>query len=613
MASLGGGAMRRAPRVLRPDRLALGLWAATAVAAACGADAPPAARWVAADALAYVEVLRPEALIDRALSPEVRELLKAIPGLGEQLGKKEVKDLAAVADFVATSLETTAEQAVRDLTAGGIVLAVEGESGPERVVLVVTPRDPAFLERAHAKLVELARSDARTKGNPNPVKTAEHRGVTAYSVGPQEAHALLEGSLVVANGGEALKAVIDRVRGESKVTPISEAEEWRSRRSSLGPDAVAFAFARLEALRKIDPERFGTEKPDGGATFLLGAWYETARKAPWVAACLGLEGDRLSAEVVLPRPADGLDGPLRAFLPGPGRGAAQAVEVPGAILSVSLWRDLSAVWEVRDQILPPETLQGLAQLDSFAGQFFGGRDFGTGVLGALRSDWRLVVANQDYDAMDPKPDTKYPGFALLVGLDPDDREFSVRLQAAFQTFIGLVNLGAAQQKAPPLMLGSEQFEGVTISRGAYLAVEAPARDESRPGKGKADAKSYDAAGQRFNFSPSAAEVEHTFILSSNVALARALITSLRSERAAPASDATLVAEADGAQLARLVEVNRESLATQNMLQKGNARAAAEAEVDLLARLLRYLGHGRFTVHDGPDASRFAVEFRLQAR
>ncbi len=575
------------------------------------ADDPAAARWVAADAMAYVEIVRPERLIERATSPEVRDLLEAVPGLHEQLERKEIQQLAGVAQFVAAALGTTVEKGLRDLTAGGIVLAVEGENQPERLILILEARNPGFLQQAHDKLVELARADAKSKGQPDPIQSAEHRGVTSYQLNPKVAHAILDGCLVVTNGSDALKAVIDRARSEDAFHSITEEATWKSRRSALDDDAVVFAFARLDTFRKIDPKRFAPEKPNPGAVFLLGPWYESLLKAPWISASISLAADRLAAELVLPPPSGGHDVAYKTFLPGQGQGASPLLQPEGTILSVSLWRDLSAVWDVRDQLLPPEALQGLAQLDSFAGQFFGGRDFGTGVLGALRSEWRLVIVNQNYQAMDPEPNVKLPGFALIVGLDPEDREFAVRLQAAFQSFVGLVNIGAAQQKAPPLMLGSEQFRGVTISSGTYLpmkdATQAPAdapKDSSGP------AKNGETVGQRFNFSPSAAEVNHTFILSSNVALARSLVQAIQEQGDAPASDATLMAEADGSALASLVAINREHLAMQNMLEKGNARTSAESEIDLLARLLRYLGHGRLTVHDHSDATRLTVEFRL---
>ena len=98
------------------------------------------------------------------------------------------------------------------------------------------------------------------------------------------------------------------------------------------------------------------------------------------------------------------------------------------------------------------------------------------------------------------------------------------------------------------------------------------------------------------------------MLSSSLDLARSLVKSVN-EPSEPSQE-TLVAEADGLSLANLVDVNREQLAMRNMLEKGNDRTKAESEIDLLASLLRYLGHGRLTVSDHDTQSRLSIELRL---
>ena len=99
---------------------------------------------------------------------------------------------------------------------------------------------------------------------------------------------------------------------------------------------------------------------------------------------------------------------IKGYVPGQGKGTAPPLRPPGTIASLSLWRDWATIWESRADLFPPETVQGFAQLDTFAGQFFGGRDFGTDVLGAFDPHWRLVVAQQDYAALKPAPDVKLP-------------------------------------------------------------------------------------------------------------------------------------------------------------------------------------------------------------
>ena len=56
------------------------------------------------------------------------------------------------------------------------------------------------------------------------------------------------------------------------------------------------------------------------------------------------------------------------------------------------------------------------------------------------------------------------------------------------------------------------------------------------------------------------------------------------------------------------ELNR--LIVQNMLDKGHDKVQAEGEIGLLAHLLRYLGHGKLSVKDGPDTLRLGLNFAL---
>ena len=72
----------------------------------------------------------------------------------------------------------------------------------------------------------------------------------------------------------------------------------------------------------------------------------------------------------------------------------------------------------------------------------------------------------------------------------------------------------------------------------------------------------------------------------------------------------MAVEADGVELARLLELNRTRLVTRNMLNKGETKESAERQVEILLATLRYLGHGRLTIHDDPAATRVEARFQL---
>lgn len=574
------------------------------------ADGPRGAEWIGADAAAYVEVVRPATIHDRLAGEPARGLLGQVPDYRKYLASDAYRDARGAAEAVAGTLGTTPEKALLDLVGGGLVLAVEPGT-PPRVVLIATPVDPAFPARLQDAATRLARADAAAKGRPDPVIRSDHRGVGTYALGPRAAYAIVDGALVVADSVEGLRAIIDRsIDRPDPAKTLAGDPLWQARRRAhLAGDATAWALARLDRIRKIDPKFLAIpERVNPLATILFADWVEGLRKARWFSADLTWTAERLAASLTLPTPPGGYSESLRRFLPARGKGAPAPAFPRGTILSVSLWRDLASLWEVRSDLFAPEVVQGFAQLDTFAGTFFGGRDFGTGVLGAIGADWRLVVARQDSSKLDPMPDDKLPAFALIADLKPDDEDFAVRLNSAFQSFVGLANLGAAQTKAPPLMLGSETVDGVAIATSRFL--------KPRGGPKAADPKAADpkAAGpvhSRHNFSPSTAQVGDRFVVGSGIGLVRDLIPALK--QPAPPTDATIRAEADGGELAALLGENRARLVMQNMLGKGNDRPRAEAEVDFLARLVRALGRGSLEALDTPDDVRIRLEFATQSR
>ena len=559
-------------------------------------DEPKGVRWVGPEVLLYAESTRPEMAFDRAMSDRVGHLLDGVPAYKAALAKPEVLAGRGVAAIVAAGLGTTWQKGLRDLTGGGIVAAVEGTKGPERIFVVVTPKDASLLERTHARLLEFARNDANTKKKPDPITEGDHRGIKTYSLAPTEAHAILDGALVVANGPETLNAIIDRSMDGGPA--LADDPTFAAQRKAADPEALAWGFARTDRLRKIDPKRFGAEaKPDGGALFVFGPWIEAALKGEWAAASLVWTEERVGVELVVAVPEGGYSDAMKRYLPTQGHGAPRPLLPDSVIASGSLWRDLASIWEVRADIFPPETVQGLAQLDTTAGTFFGGRDFGTGVLGAIGDRWNVVVADQDFDAMDPKPDTKFPAFALIVELKPDDPEFATRLMAGFQSFLGLINLGAAQTKSPPLMIVSDSFEGYSIATSRYQPVYKPTEGDAVP--------------SLYNFAPSAVQVGDSFVVSSNLGLARDLTKTLR--EAPEPSGATLLMQASGSRVASLLERNKDQLVVQNMLSKGNAKQQAESEINVLLDLLRYAGKATLSATDRADSAVLKLNFQLDAK
>ena len=328
--------------------------------------------------------------------------------------------------------------------------------------MLITPKNKELLERANQVLLKLARQDAKDKGRPEPVKTSDHRGVVVHLLGDAKgvAYGLVAGKLAISNSVNNLKRLIDRmvpmaaksgepaVSGKGSFASLAKRAEWITLKEKQDANSLAWGFADMDRLRQLDPKRYGSSnKPDTGVIVLFGSWFQAIQKAPWLTASIRWSHTELEAAIDLPMPKDGRVPAYKGYVPASGKGAAPLIQPPGTIASLSLWRDMETFWESRADLFPPETVQGFAQLDTLAGQFFGGREFGTDVLGQFDPHWRLVVAQQDYAALKPQPDVKYPAVAIVAELDSADSDFGERFKVAFQAIIGISNVDGNQKKA----------------------------------------------------------------------------------------------------------------------------------------------------------------------
>jgi hypothetical protein len=334
--------------------LAVGMALFSPAVARAESPAPKAARWVKADALIYLEVMQPTDLLDRAGDAPVQALVSRNPDIERYLQSDDYKKARAEADRLLKALDTTGSALLRDLLSGGIVIAAEAERGrAPTLFMIVTPRDSEVLNRANKQLLDRVRGYAAQGDGKNPIQESTHRGITEYVANPRLAYAIAGGCLIAASGKDALEPVLDRVLDPAKVgKPISDDALWKERRAKVEPDALAWGFTHLDVLRQIDPKKFQVpEQVNPAATMLLGHWIECLRKAPWASVSLTWTAGRLGAEITVATPPGGLGDALKKFVPPEGKNAAPLLEPPGTILSLGLWRDLSALWEVRTDLL----------------------------------------------------------------------------------------------------------------------------------------------------------------------------------------------------------------------------------------------------------------------
>ena len=345
----------------------------------------------ASETVVALELPQPVQVIDRLLDPKMQEYLKLSQAYQKFASGKQLTELQNVAGVIASQLGTTWDEGLRDLTGGGIFAEVEAApGGPPRVHVLITARKPELLQKTSDVFLKLARQDAQQKGKPDPAKASSHRGLSITALGGDQgiAYCIAEGRLLASNSVKNVERLIDRgvklAADEGKpsapgtadcaLSALSRSVRWKAIRAKQKPDALAWSFIDLERLRTIDPKKFAYAKqPDTGITIFFGSWYEAIRTATAATAAIRWSDTELAANIELAQPKEGRATAFKGYLPAAGKGAGPLIRTAGTIGSLSLWRDWPTIWESKADLFSPEAVQGFAQLDTLAGQFFGAR------------------------------------------------------------------------------------------------------------------------------------------------------------------------------------------------------------------------------------------------
>ncbi len=496
-------------------------------------------------------------LADLPLAPA--EALAALDGL---FGRPLLPELAALGSRgLALGLAPPERQSPQRRGPGGA-------DGEPRFFLVLEGDDPDRLEDNLGSAFDLLAAqfqfDRRLLDAPlTRVGTAE-----VYSLGEGLGIVRDGASLVLTRGvGDALRAV-DAARGQRPA--VSERPHFRA---AQAPGAGLWVFADVAALAAADPKlRQGLDDAarNPAVHFLLGPHVAGLARAE----ALALTGQYDGGVLELSLRALGVDhGPAAVALPRTPPPTALSEHRHEALRAV-LHRDAAALTKERAALFPPTALPGFSKALSDLTPLLAGLDLFDDVLPGV-SPWLRVVARDVAFESGRAPAVALPAACLVAHVrDPAVGE---ALLAAFQSLISVVNIEAAQERRPALLLGLMLVDGVSMTYARYPKPGADARGEP--------------VDARYNLAPGAALVGEHFVIGTHHHLVAEVVGELRASAAAPPED-TERAEAltlRGAALARFVLANRAPLALDAVLTKGKTRARAEAELDALAALLEGLG------------------------
>ncbi|MDP6637263.1 MAG: hypothetical protein QGG42_20390 [Phycisphaerae bacterium] len=564
------------------------------LATAHGADPPPPAdRWVPSGALIVVNISKPKAALDLILRPKLIEAIEASPQYKEQTANKGFKQFRSLVRLLETRLDADWQSIVRRLIGGGATFAV----GPRKSsLLIIDALDTKVLKETHDLLLFLIESEAEKKGVTTGVPSTKYAGVTTWSLGPNEAHAIIGKRLIIASSPKVLQAALD-LRAKAGRKSIASAPAYRKALKSAPADAAATVYVNTAVLKQIPAVAKALAAQKNPLLALLTAPItETLGNSTWLNLSLKIKNDTLTIDAI----SDGTladTGAAKFALPtSASDGAMPHLDVPRRIAAISLHRDLQGFYAAKDKLFPERT-GGLIFFENMMGIFFTGRDLTTEVLGQMGSKIRLVVVEQKYDPAAGTPAVKIPAFALVLPMK-NPKKFSPIMEEAWQKAIGLVNFTRGQSAEPGLIIDRPVYR-----KTKYTVTGFTPPSEDQPA----------GAHMRFNFSPTLAMPGNHVILSSSDALARDIMDALAKEAAQPPSPPAGVhsmVELDGGQLASILKANSKNLIRQNIVEKGHTKQQAQAELDMILAAIRSVSKMNLSVGVDKMRSKISLEVHL---
>jgi hypothetical protein len=524
----------------------------------------------------FAEIRQPEKLLSTVYDHELVRRIAALDQVRSAMAKKEFLDFKAGVSLVEQQMGLPWRKIANQATGGGISFALDGKT--RGVVILARATDNTTNTKLIEIVTNLANLDAKNKGKSESVKTGEYRGIKAYAIDKSKL-AVVADWLVVSNNDDLGKQIIDRLLDRPKESLADDAQ-FAKAYGAVRASTTAWGYVNTATVRGagLAKELFAEKADNPLIEFVAGGILSTLRKTPYFTVGLDVSDRQLRISATAPHD-HGWAGELREYYFGPqGKGVAPSrFSGDNMIVSLSGYRDVSAMWLRAGDLFNEQINDELAKAESGLSTLFSGKDFGEDILGAFRPEGQIVVVRQAFAEGQPAPAIRLPAFALVAELK-DPAKMQPELRRIFQSLIGFLNIVGAMNGQPQLDLDMEKSDTMQLVTASYLA----------------DPNAKDATGLKinYNFSPSIAFAGKRFVLASTKGLAKVLVTANAADR--PPADGAQVVNTDAMlhfdTLREILADNRRQLVAQNMLSQGHTKEEAEKSIGALLELVGWFDH-----------------------
>lgn len=176
---------------------------------------PPRTAWIPSNAVFVGELPHPKPLLDLATDKRLLKAVEASPVFQQRSAQAGFQMLRGVVNILQWKLNTDWQTGLHKLLDGGVTLALFPDGGR---LLVVDAQDAHLLKNLNETIYGFVKGDAGKGNAQHRVASKEYEGVTQWTFGNGEAHAILEDRLLLADREATLHAVLDLrsgKRGES--------------------------------------------------------------------------------------------------------------------------------------------------------------------------------------------------------------------------------------------------------------------------------------------------------------------------------------------------------------------------------------------------------------
>jgi hypothetical protein len=550
-------------RFLAAGRQAAACLVVLASLTATAGDADPGA-FIPGDAIVSVRIAPSAGIRQHPLLARILEAVYDSPELARRFDAYPNDPRAAGFLALTERLHVEPDDLLLRLTAGGAALAVT-KGSPPSVVAAFAAEDAELCAQLVAELRSLVLQAAPQAADA--IRQQQRRDFDCLFVGPLNL-AVRGRVLLLASTQDALEQVIDnfqeRVSGASAPAP-----------SVAVPFVAAdIDLAQIRVLQPQFSEALRIPSSDAGRTTFLGGWLDLLRQHERATIQILPQGEGLSIELAVREPGVGqAELTVPGFFAQKGSGQpAPLLAVPGQIYSASWYRDLSALWDARRDLLTGDVADKLDKGNEQAAtqlEVFGTHLRPSDLITQFGPHFRVVLAGQDQPPYGVEALDRLPAAALAFDLR--DEQQVREMSAPILRTLHLIMSGENR-----MLTTEHEFAGAKL---VQLSLSEDAAEQRR------------GSSVRYNFRTTYSFTRGHFVVGTTPQIVQQVIEAL--DREAAGADqipqgATEVQQFDLARLADAVRTLRNGLARGLVLNSGWDLDEAEREIDVWADLLTSL-------------------------